>query len=110
MGILKEVHAQLLLSNLVRWLMTEALEGAHDPPLDLSLVTASSHVKNALRFPALAHPAPPRLEAWRRRSLDQIRTALIRKPPGRSYPRPNDGKIKYKERGRYPLPAKLEST
>ncbi len=46
----------------------------------------------------------------RRRSLDQIRTARIRKPPGRSYPRPNDGKIKYKERGRYPLPAKLEST
>lgn len=109
-GILKEVHAQLLLSNLVRWLMTEAVEDAGDPPLDLSFLTALSHVKNALLFLALTHPTPPRLEAWHRRLLDQIRTARIRKRPGRSYPRPNDGKIKYKGRGKYQLPAKLENT
>ena len=106
-GIRKEIHAQLMLSNLVRWLMSEAVEGTNRTPLEYSFLTALSHVKNAL--PHMSRARPTRLADMHRRLLDAIRAAPIRQRPGRSYPRPNDGKVKNRGHGKYKLPAKLKN-
>lgn len=105
-GILKEVYAQIMLSNLVRWLMTEATGGTDQAPVDLSFVTTLSLMKKAMgeqipRRSIYCSKASARLRA-------QIRAAKIRKRPGRSYPRPRDGKIKNKGHGKYQLPARLQ--
>lgn len=107
-GILKEVYAQLMLSNLVRWLMTEATQGTSDTPIDLSFLTALAHVKNALL--QLARTTSARRILIHQRLLQAIRAARVRKRPGRSYPRRNDGKIKNRGHGKYQLSAKLVAT
>ena len=56
MGILQEIQAPLLLSNLVRWVMTDATEGSSDTPVDLSLTTALTHIENALLIMRCARP------------------------------------------------------
>ncbi len=104
-GILKEVHVQLMLSNLMRWIMTEALEGTDQTPVNLSFLVTLTLVRNAVG------------KIIRRRTVDytelsarllaQIRMAKIRKRPGRSYPRPQDGKIKNKGHGKYQQPARI---
>ena len=104
-GILKEVYAQLMLGNLVRWTMTEALEGTDQTPVNLSFLVTLTLVRNAVG------------KIIRRRTVDyaqlsarllaQIRMAKIRKRPGRSYPRPQDGKIKNKGHGKYQKPARI---
>ena len=104
-GILKEVHAQLLLSNLVRWIMTEAVEGTANTPLDLSFLTALSHVKNAILVMLRARPAT--LPLIYQQLLSDVRSARVRKRPGRSYPRPTDAKTKNRGHGKYQLPARL---
>src|SRR3990172_8253388 len=105
-GIFKEVHAQLLLSNLVRWVMTEATAGTPQCPLDLSFLTALTLVKNTISILIWA-PAQLRLPLYQQLLAD-IRAAQIRKRPGRSYPRPADGKIRSKGHGKYQLPARLK--
>jgi hypothetical protein len=105
-GIRKEIHAQLLLSNLVRWLMTEAAEGSRDTPLDFSFLNALTSVKTALL--TMLRTTPARLGFIHQQLLHDIRRARIRKRPGRSYPRPADGKIKNKGHGKYQLPTKLK--
>ena len=47
-GILKEVHVQLMLSNLMRWIMTEALEGTDQTPVNLSFLVTLTLVRNAV--------------------------------------------------------------
>jgi hypothetical protein len=106
LGILKEVHAQLLLSNLVRWIMTETTGKTQQTPLDLSFLTTLTLVKDALPLLLNAHRRAAR--TLYQQLLLRIQSAVIRKRPGRSYPRPGDGKIKDKGRGRYQLPAKLK--
>jgi hypothetical protein len=105
-GILKEVHAQLILSNLVRWIMSEATATHPATPVDLSFLTALTLVKDAL--PSLLSSAGPCNRSRYEPLLLSIRAARIRKRPGRSYPRPGDGKNKDKGGGRYQLPARLE--
>ena len=61
MGILQEIHAPLLLSNLVRWVMTDATEGSSDTPVDLSLTTALTHP--SAPGPCSSWPAPTLLNA-----------------------------------------------
>ncbi len=107
LGILKEVYAHLLLSNLVRWIMTEASEQTTCRPVELSFLTALSQVKSAL-WPML-HLQPPEIAAAYQQLLEVIRAAKIRKRPGRSYARPRDGKTKNMGYGKYRLPARLQN-
>jgi hypothetical protein len=105
-GILKEVHAQLILSNLVRWIMTESAEKTAQTPLEFSFLSTLTLVKTVL--PCLLHPRRALGIVAYQRLLIEIRSAVIRQRPGRSYPRPGDGKLKNKGGGRYQLPAKLQ--
>ena len=104
-GILKEIHAQLILSNLLRWKMTEAAAQTEQHPVDLSFLTTLTLIRQAFGTPAV------RSISCRAELSDNllraIRKATIRKRPGRSYPRLNDGKIKNKGEGKYQQPARL---
>ena len=106
-GLRKEVHAQLLLSNLVRWIMSEATEGHTRTPLDLSFVEALTLLKN-MCVAMLWADAPGRARLYAG-LLAALRRAFIRQRPGRSYPRPNDGKPRNLGRGRIRLPARLKN-
>lgn len=105
MGIRKEIHAQLLLSNLVRWVMTEATQGTQAAPLDLSFTTALTYIENALLVMRRAR-ATQRAILYQQ-LLQDIRSSPVRKRPGRSYPRPNDGTVKNRGHGKQPLPARI---
>ncbi len=104
-GIVKEIHAQLLLSNLVRWIMTEAAEGTDQTPIDLSFLTTLSLVKNTIWM--MIQTRYTYSSKLYTQLLAQIRQAKIRKRPGRSYPRPRDGKIKNKGYGYYQQPTRI---
>lgn len=104
-GILKEVYAQLLLSNLVRWIMTEAAEGTDKHAVDLSFTTGLTLVRNAVG--AMVRSKPQQWLAIYQRLLDDIRHAPIRKRPGRSYPRACERAVKCMGNGYYRLHARL---
>ena len=108
LGILKEIHAQLLLSNLVRWVMTEAVEGTSDAPVDLSFLSALTHIKNAMV--AMRNTRPALVVVIYQQLLADVRSARIRKRPGRSYPRPNDGKLKNRGHGKCQQPSRITGT
>lgn len=103
-GLMKECHAQLLLSNLVRWVMTEATEPTTLHPVDLSYLTALTCVKNAALQMLRANP--DQLAVIYQQLLHEIRNAKIRKRPGRAYPRKLD-RPKYKGKGHTREPARL---
>ncbi len=104
-GILKEVHAQLLLSNVVRWIMTEATQDEPLTPLDLSFLTTLTLIKD--RVSTFIHASPRDMAKLYRQLLRDIHAARIRKRPGRSYPRPGDRRIKNKGKGKYQMPARI---
>lgn len=87
-GVIKEVYAHLLLSNMIRWLMTDAVQGTGLHPIDLSYVTALTHVKNALLQMLRADVG--RIQLIYHWLLQEVRNARIRKRAGRSYPRRSD--------------------
>ena len=87
-GVIKEIYAHLLLSNLVRWVMTEAVQNTELQPVDLSYLTALTHINNALL--RMIRIDPWRLSAVYEQLLLDVRRAQIRKRPGRSYPRRSD--------------------
>ncbi len=87
-GVIKEIYAHLLLSNLVRWVMAEAVEDTELHPIDLSYLATLTHVKNALL--QMLRVDHRRVLAIHQRLLADIRRARIRKRPGRSYPRRSD--------------------
>jgi hypothetical protein len=87
-GIHKEIHAQLLLSNLVRWVMTEAVQASDLHATDLSYLCALTAVHNALLH--LLRARPKQILAIYQGLLTEVRAARIRKRPGRSYPRRYD--------------------
>lgn len=104
-GITKEIHAQMLLMNLVRWSMTEAAEGTGKSAVEYSFTDAVQAVRDAILV--LFRANAPALKEVYQQLLDDIRAAVIRKRPGRSYPRPREGKPKNKGHGKYLAPAKL---
>lgn len=104
-GIIKEIHAHLLLSNLVRWVMTEATEGTTDTPVDLSFVTCLTEVINAVQQ-IIGRGIRPVARIYED-LVARVSRHRIRKRTGRSYPRDGDGKVKYKGRGKYQQPARL---
>ncbi len=103
-GVIKEVHAHLLLSNLVRWVMTDAVCGIDLHPVDLSYLTALTHVKNALL--QMLRADTRRICLIYQQLLQEIRRARIRKRPGRSYPRRSD-KPRDRGNGHFQQPARL---
>lgn len=106
-GILKEMHAHLLLSNLARWVMTEAAEGTNQRPVEFSFRTTLTLLRNALL--RLLRTPTSEIPPIYQELLAQVRKALVRQRPGRSYPRPEDGKVKDKGLGKSRLPARLSS-
>jgi len=103
-GIFKEVFAQLVLSNLVRWVMSEAVQGTTLHPVDLSYVTALTAVKNSLLL--MLRIRHNQIEMLYRQLLRAVRSAPIRKRPGRSYLRPYD-QPQDKGNGTISVPARL---
>ncbi len=87
-GVIKEIYAHLLLSNLVRWVMTDAVEGTELHPIDLSYLAALTQIKNALL--QMSRVDSRQLSAIYQQLLADVRRARIRKRPGRSYPRRSD--------------------
>jgi len=104
-GILKEVYVQLMLSNLVRWAMTEATSGTDQTPVHLSFLTTLTLMRKAVCRPMRRRSAE--YAELITKLLAQIRTAKIRQRPGRSYPRPGDNRIKNKGHGKYQQPARI---
>lgn len=107
-GILKEVYAHLLLSNLVRWVMTESAEGTDKTPVDFSFTSSLTLVRNAVA--SMVRATPLQLAALYQRLLEDVRDVPIRKRPGRSYPRACERPIKYLGDGYYRLAARLPKT
>lgn len=87
-GLFKEIYAQLLLNNLIRWTMTEAAEPTTLDAVDFSFVATVSHIKNTLLQMLRASPGQIRL-IYQILLMD-VRSCRIRKRLGRSYPRPGD--------------------
>jgi hypothetical protein len=103
-GIYKEIYAQLLLSNLVRWVMAEAAQGTPLRATDLSYVSALTAVKNAVLF--MLRTSPRHVPILYQQLLHEVRSARIRRRPGRSYPRPYD-LPQNKGNGKVSQPARL---
>ena len=103
-GILKEVHAHIMLSNLVRWVMTEASIQTDLRPVDLSYISCLTHVETAASQMLRAHARS--LPILYERLLENVRRARIRKRPGRSFPRKCD-EPRYRGNGKYQEPARL---
>ncbi len=103
-GVIKEVYAHLLLSNLVRWVMTDAVRNTDLHPVDLSYITALTHVKNALL--QMLRADTRRIPLIYQQLLREVIAARIRKRPGRSYPRPSE-KPRHRGHGKIQQPAKL---
>lgn len=103
-GVLKEIYAHLLLNNLVRWVMTDAARNTRFHAIDLSYLTALTHVKAALI--AMDRGYPRQIRRLYQCLLGNVRHAVIRKRPGRSYPRRLD-KPRNRGYGRTQQPARL---
>jgi len=106
-GINKEIYAHLLLSNLVRWVMTDAAATLDIHPIDLSYITSLTHINNALM--RMLRSDTRRLLTIYEQLLNDIRRARIRKRPGRSYPRRSD-KPRNRGNGKIQQPAKIPKT
>jgi len=78
-GAIKEIYAHLILNNLVRWVMVDAVRSTELHAIDLSYLTALTHVKAALMTMHRAHPK----EICRLYQclLNNVRKATIRKRP-----------------------------
>jgi len=107
-GIHKELYAQLLLYNLVRWLMTQATADTALCPVQLSFTGCLQQLLAAL--PRLSR-VPANQWPWLYQGLlERMRVCLILQRPGRTYRRRHDGRVKNKGHGKTKLPAKLPTS
>ena len=106
-GLVKEVFVQLILNNVIRWIMTEATEPPQRP-VDLSFLQAKRCILNHVPVMALAptHRLPDLYDIL----LDEIASYVILVRPGRSYPRRHDRRPRNKGHGEIALPARLLPT
>lgn len=105
-GVVKEAYAQLLLNNLIRWVMTEAAESTALSAVNFSFVATVSHLKNALL--QMLRASPRQVRIIYRDLLMEVRTCRIRQRPGRSYPRPGD-KPRNRGNGKIREPARIQN-
>lgn len=106
-GVIKEIYAHLILSNLVRWVMTEAAQGTANRAIDLSYATALTYMKVFLVAMSRGHPR--QIQRLYKSLLKNVRRAMIRKRPGRSYPRRLD-KPRNRGHGYLQQPARIPKT
>lgn len=101
-----EVAGHVLLYLLVRWLIVEAAMKEGLDPLRLSYLGALNELLDMAPALLLADSAgAARLLVSR--LLARIAAHVVPWRPGRTYPRPNDGRIKNDGHGRYRLPSRL---
>jgi hypothetical protein len=106
-GIAYEVAGHVLLYFLVRWLMVEAAEKGHTDPLQISFKHALEELLDIL--PILTVTQSDRVgRVLLPRLLGRIVAHRVPFRPGRSYPRPQDGKIKNHGHGKTRCPHKLQ--
>jgi hypothetical protein len=103
-GICKEVFVQLTLNNAIRAMQAEALP-CDGRPLSLKFLDTKRVLLAAISTMALA--PIEQLPAIYASLLRKIATLVIDVRPGRSYPRPNDGKPKNKGGGQFVQAARL---
>jgi hypothetical protein len=106
-SIAYEVAGHVLLYFLVRWLMVEAAEAAGADPLRISFKHALNELLDML--PSLTTTTPERVRrVLLPRLLDRIAQHIVPFRPGRSYPRPLDGKYKNHGKRKIRRPHKLQ--
>ena len=103
-GILKEVFVQLTLNNAIRAMQAEAL-AFDDKPVTLQFLDTKRLV--VAEIPTMAMAPVEQLPSIYSSLLHAIARQTILVRPGRSYPRPNDGKVRNKGRGQFVQPARL---
>ena len=103
-GILKEVFVQLTLNNAIRAMQAEALP-FDGKPITLQFLDTKRLV--IAEIPTMALAPIEALPSIYSSLLRAIATQTILLRPGRSYPRPNDGKQRNKGHGRLVQPARL---
>jgi hypothetical protein len=104
-GIFKEVYVQLTMNNVLRWLMSEAAPLSACRPVDLKFLECK---RLLMSYSCVMSTVPLELlPAIYRALLRNLSEQKIRVRPGRSYQRKNDGKMLYKGKGKYALPAKV---
>jgi hypothetical protein len=106
-GIEYEIAGHVVLYLLVRWLIVEAAVEHGLDPLRLSFVEAQRELQSMQVALLMASPE------WARRVLlprllQRIAAHAVLYRPGRSFPRPKDGKIKDRGHGQKQRPAKLK--
>ena len=107
-GIAYEVAGHVLLYFLVRWLIVEAAATENADPLRISFKGALDELLDmvpALTTTPITHVARVLLP----RLLARIAAHRVPFRPGRSYPRPRDGRIKNHGHGKTRPPNKLQS-
>jgi hypothetical protein len=100
-----EVAGHVLLYLLLRWLMVEAAVTHGHEPRRLSFKEALAETLQAAW--TLAICPPQRRRSLIAQLLARIAQAQVPWRPGRSYPRPNDGKVRRNGAGKVMLPSKL---
>jgi hypothetical protein len=104
-GIEYEIAGHVLLYLLVRWLMLEAAEQHGIDPLRISFMEALRELEDIRHALLIARPRWARVLVTK--LLERIASHSVPFRPGRSYPRPNDGKTKDKGKGRKQVAAKI---
>jgi len=107
-GIAYEIAGHVLGYLLVRWTMVDAAAASGQDPLRLSF-TAALHEVQDMRDAFLVASAENADRILRPRLLARIAEHRVPERPGRHYPRPHDGKVKNKGKGKRQLPSKLPS-
>ncbi len=103
-GILKEIFVQLTMNNAIRAIQAEALP-LHSKPMALRFLDTRRLV--VAEIPTMALAPIEELPSIYSNLLCAIAKLTIPLRPGRSYPRPNDGKKRNKGHGKLVQPARL---
>jgi hypothetical protein len=101
-----EVGGHVVLYLLIRWLMVEAAATYDVDPLRLSFTGAFQELADLSHLLVLA--SPERVEQYLLPTLlERVASHRVALRPGRHYPRPHDGQILNKGKGKKRVPAKL---
>lgn len=103
-GILKELYVQVTLNNSIRWIQAEA-GSPYQRPVDMQFRNAKRLILSFI--PPMAIASTDDWLRMYRALLKAIAGQKIAHRPGRSYPRPNDQRPRYKGNGIYAKPARL---
>jgi hypothetical protein len=105
-GIEYELAGHMVLNLLLRYLMLEAAAQANVAPLAISFSGALRELSDMQPFLVTATPQQVR-RVLLPKLLQRIASRLVPYRPGRSYPRPADGKTKNLGNGKYKISHKL---